>query len=84
MCGRPSHEIGADLEATQETGDTALGLSSFFGRPGAVAELVRRGANVYCRDSECSAPGEVFEAEVDPATQRQIQVNGEHTPRHLR
>lgn len=39
-----------------------------------MAELVRRGANVSCRDLEGSAPGEVFEAEVDPATQRQIQV----------
>lgn len=73
---------GTDLEATQETGDTALSLSSFFGRLGAVAELIRRGANVHCRDCEGSAPGEVFEAEVDPATQRQIQVN--KTTWHLR
>lgn len=71
-------ETGADLEATQETGDTALGLSSFFGRPGAVAELVCRGASVYCRDREGATPGEVFEAEVDPATQRQIQVNKQY------
>ncbi len=62
------------MEATQETGDTALSLSSYFGRPSAVAELVRRGAKVDCRDLEGSAPGEVFEEEVDPATQRHIQV----------
>jgi len=68
------------MEVTQETGDTALSLSSFFGRPSAVAELVRRGANVDCRDLEGSAPGEVFEEEVDPATQRQIQVQIEPTP----
>lgn len=71
-------KTGADLEVTQETGDTALSLSSFFGRPGAVAELVRRGANVRCRDREGAAPGEVFEAEVDTATRRQIQVNQQH------
>lgn len=59
----------------QETGDTALSLSSFFGRPGAVAELVRRGADVRGRDHEGSTPGEVFEAEMGPATRRQIQVS---------
>lgn len=65
---------GADLDAVQEAGDTALSLSSFFGRPAAVAELVRRGADVRGRDHEGSAPGEVFEAEVGLATRRQIQV----------
>lgn len=81
---RTSHFAGADLDATQETGDTALSLSSFFGRPRAVAELVRRGADVHCHDIEGLAPGEVFEAEVDLTTQREIQVKPKtrHKPLH--
>lgn len=79
-----SHLSGADLEATQETGDTALSLASFFGKPKAVAELVRRGADVRCRDIEGLTPGEVFEAEVDPTTQREIQVEPKHDTKAAR
>lgn len=66
--------IGVNIAAVQETGDTPLSLAAYFGRPKAVAELVRRGADVNCRDREGLAPGEAFERGVGADVQRQIQV----------
>lgn len=70
----PSYEAGANLFAVQETGDTPLSLAAYFGLPRAVSELVRRGADVECRDREGLAPGEAFEQGVDAAVRRRIQV----------
>ena len=58
----------------QETGDTPLSLAAYFGRTEVVKELVRRGADVGCRDRDGLAPGEAFEDRVDATTRRRIQV----------
>lgn len=65
---------GANISAVQETGDTPLSLAAYFGRPRAVEELVRRGADVECRDREGLAPGEAFEQGVDASVRRRVQV----------
>ena len=65
---------GVNLDVVQDSGDTALSLAAFFGRPDAVAELVSRGADAGCRDNEGLTPGEAFDVGVDRSIQYQIQV----------
>lgn len=71
----PLSPLGVNIDVVQETGDTPISLAAFFGRQSVVSELVRRGADVGCRDHEGLAPGEAFDVTVDLGVQQQIQVH---------
>ena len=45
-------EHGADKEATNKDGETALHIGARFGRAGAVSVLLEYGANTEARDND--------------------------------